>query len=155
MEKHSELVAMRADFLSYLPNDILTKVDRASMLHSLEVRAPFLDRVLVETAFARVPLEFKVSEGRSKILMKYLARRVLPGDLHIERKQGFSLPRELFRSQQWQAFASESIGNLPRGWFDESALARMQRRLLDEPNYAPATFVFVLLARWQARWGVS
>jgi asparagine synthase (glutamine-hydrolysing) len=84
--------ATRMDFENYLPEDILVKVDRASMLASLEVRAPFLDHKMVEFAFSRVPSHLKATRGERKILLKKLVRRVLPPAFDVERKQGFSIP---------------------------------------------------------------
>ena len=84
--------AMAADFRSYLPEDILVKVDRAAMLCSLEVRAPFLDRRIVEFAYQRVPNRLRVTLAERKILLKTLARRLLPPELDIDRKQGFTIP---------------------------------------------------------------
>lgn len=75
----------------YLQDDILVKVDRASMLHSLEVRAPFLDIDLVDFA-RRLPAAAKLRNGQSKWLLKQLAERLLPRDIVHRRKQGFALP---------------------------------------------------------------
>jgi asparagine synthase (glutamine-hydrolysing) len=91
-ERGSPGSAMAADFRSYLPEDILVKVDRASMLCSLEVRAPFLDRRVVDFAYRRVPNRLRVTLQERKILLKNLARRLLPAALDIERKQGFTIP---------------------------------------------------------------
>ncbi len=84
--------AMAADFRSYLPEDILVKVDRASMLCSLEVRAPFLDQRVIEFAFGKVPNSLRATPRERKILLKTLARRLLPPTLDIDRKQGFTIP---------------------------------------------------------------
>lgn len=84
--------ATRMDFTDYLAEDILVKVDRASMLTSLEVRAPLLDYRVVEFAFDRVPSRLKTSSREKKILLKRLARRLLPSELDLDRKQGFSVP---------------------------------------------------------------
>lgn len=99
--------ATRMDFIDYLPEDLLVKVDRASMMNSLEVRAPFLDHRLIEFAFSRVPSRLKATSHDKKILLKRLAARVLPPEFNRERKQGFSIPlnewlktgpfRDLFR----------------------------------------------------------
>lgn len=82
----------RTHFGGILPDDFLVKVDRASMAHSLEVRAPFLDHRLIEFAFGRVPSHWKVHGGESRRLQRLLAKRWLPADLDINRKQGFSIP---------------------------------------------------------------
>jgi asparagine synthase (glutamine-hydrolysing) len=99
--------AMRTDFKTYLPEDILVKVDRASMLTSLEVRAPFLDRAVVEFAYSKVPTRLKAGARQRKVLLKRLASRLLPREFDTQRKQGFSIPlkfwleegafRDLFR----------------------------------------------------------
>jgi asparagine synthase (glutamine-hydrolysing) len=84
--------ATRMDFENYLPEDILVKVDRSSMLTSLEVRAPFLDYHLVEFAFSKVPSVLKATPRARKVLLKKLVHRVLPSEFDVERKQGFSIP---------------------------------------------------------------
>lgn len=84
--------ATRLDFATYLPEDILVKVDRAAMLASLEVRAPMLDRRVLEFAFGRVPSALKTVAGGRKLLLKELARRLLPPEFDRQRKQGFSIP---------------------------------------------------------------
>lgn len=84
--------ATKYDFQNYLAEVILVKVDRASMLNSLEIRAPFLDKNLIEFAFSMVPSNLKVSEHESKILLKRLAKKILPNDFDLKRKQGFSIP---------------------------------------------------------------
>jgi len=84
--------ATRMDFHGYLAEDILVKVDRASMLNSLEVRAPLLDYKLVEFAYGQVPSNLKATVGDKKILLKRLANRVLPPEFEKQRKQGFSIP---------------------------------------------------------------
>jgi asparagine synthase (glutamine-hydrolysing) len=84
--------ATRMDFQNYLPEDILVKVDRASMLNSLEVRAPMLDYRLIEFAFGRVPSRLKATSHEKKILLKRLTERVLPPEFDRQRKQGFSIP---------------------------------------------------------------
>ncbi len=82
----------RLDFQTYLPDDILVKTDRASMLASLELRSPFLDRRVVEFAFRKVPSLLKVTPYTGKILLKRLASRLLPSSFDLTRKQGFSAP---------------------------------------------------------------
>ena len=85
-------VYMAADFSSYLVEDLLVKVDRASMANSLEVRAPFLDVRLVEFAFRKVPNRFRATRYERKVLLRRLAKRILPAGFDASRKQGFSIP---------------------------------------------------------------
>ena len=82
----------RRDFYNYLCDDILVKVDRASMMHSLEIRSPFLDHNVIEFAFSKVPSSLKANSKQTKILLKKLAKKILPNQLNLSRKQGFSIP---------------------------------------------------------------
>ena len=84
--------ATRMDFKNYLAEDILVKVDRASMLNSLEVRAPFLDYRIIEFAFGKTPSHLKSTKFDKKILLKKLTERILPKEFNRSRKQGFSIP---------------------------------------------------------------
>ncbi len=79
------------DFKTYLVGDILTKVDRASMAHALEVRVPFLDVRLVEW-ISGLPPDMKLHEGEGKHLLKRAMSNYLPHDLMYRRKQGFAVP---------------------------------------------------------------
>lgn len=108
------------DTVMYLPDDILTKVDRMSMAHSLEVRVPLLDHRLVEFA-ATVPFSMKLKGNISKRVVKRALKPLLPRKLLRQRKQGFAIP-----VQRW--FRGEL-----RGHFEETVLAEDARctRLLE------------------------
>jgi asparagine synthase (glutamine-hydrolysing) len=119
---------MYTDSIHYLPNDILVKIDRASMLNSLEVRAPFLDYRLIEFAFGKVPSNLKATHRDKKILLKHLTERLLPPQFDRQRKQGFSIPltqwlkagpfRELFWSILTDSqclFDRQTVQSLLRG----------------------------------------
>lgn len=80
-----------ADIMTYLPGDILTKVDRASMAHSLEVRVPFLDHVFVEWA-ATLPAAMKIRGQERKHVLKRAMEPYVPAELLYRPKQGFSIP---------------------------------------------------------------
>ena len=145
--------ATRADFGTYLPDDILTKVDRASMACALEMRAPFLDRPMLDFAFGRVPSALKADGTGGKLLPKLLAGRVLPPEFDRQRKQGFSIP----------------LGS----WLRQDPLAGFFRDLLSGPDTllpaAPATalldghargrsnserlFILAMLELWRRNYG--
>lgn len=79
------------DIKNYLPLDIMTKVDRMSMAHSLEARSPLLDHKLVEFA-ATIPPEMKLHHGNTKYILKQAMRGILPDSIIDRRKQGFAVP---------------------------------------------------------------
>jgi len=83
--------AFHFDLTSYLPGDILVKVDRAAMAHGLETRAPFLDRDLVELALS-LPQSLKVDGGRTKIVMRKAFEQLWPEEIRGRGKQGFGSP---------------------------------------------------------------
>jgi asparagine synthase (glutamine-hydrolysing) len=113
----------RMDFENYLPEDILVKVDRASMLASLEMRAPLLDFRIAEFAFGKVPTRLKASFSERKILLKRLSKRVLPPQFDADRKQGFSIPLPTWlKAGPWRDFVSDVLLD-PKSTFDRRAVS--------------------------------
>ncbi len=82
---------VEANMKSYLPDDLLTKADRCSMMASLEARAPFLDHELAEFA-AAIPFNLKLKGGNTKFILKEAARGLLPDDIINRKKHGFGVP---------------------------------------------------------------
>ena len=118
------------DSKMYLPEDILTKVDRASMAHSLEVRVPLLDYRLIEFA-ATIPPDQNINKLNQKIMLKEALSRVYPGYKFDKQKQGFGVPLERwFRHELkelcYDVLLSPSLFN--RGYFKKKKL----KALLDE-----------------------
>ena len=115
------------DYKTYLPGDILTKVDRASMAHSLEVRTPFLDYEFVEWA-ARLPSGVKLTGGEGKHILKQALRPLLPHEVLFRSKMGFAVPLDVwFRGSLRQHITDVVAG--PRladsGIFDPEFLNRI------------------------------
>jgi asparagine synthase (glutamine-hydrolysing) len=88
---HERHLWMYLDLITYLPDDILVKVDRASMGVSLESRIPLLDHRVIEFAW-RLPLAFKTGEGQGKRMLREVLDRYVPKELVAQRKQGFGIP---------------------------------------------------------------
>lgn len=99
---------MYADTLTYLPEDILTKVDRATMAVSLESRAPFLDHRVVEFAWT-IPLAEKLTRSTSKTILRRVGRRYLPDEVLDQPKMGFSVPVEAWLRGPLRAWAEELL----------------------------------------------
>jgi asparagine synthase (glutamine-hydrolysing) len=112
---------------TYLPEDILTKTDRASMFNSLEVRAPFLDRAFAAYACA-LPMGLKLNRGSRKYILRRLARRYLPATIVDRKKHGFAVPighylRTLFRERCCDVLLSRD--NPVADWFNRAAIEGM------------------------------
>ena len=115
------------DLKTWLPGDILTKVDRASMANSLEVRAPFLDHKLMEWA-ATLPSELKLHRSTGKYILKRALEPVLPRKILYRTKQGFSMPlsqwfRGPLRTKLRSAIRSEALQDT--GYFRGPDLERL------------------------------
>lgn len=106
--------------LTYLPEDILAKVDRASMYNSLEVRAPYLGRAFAEFALS-LPPRWKANGFETKVLLKKLAARHLPRDVVYRPKHGFGLPlADLLRGPLYEPVSGVLMdrSNPVAGWFE-------------------------------------
>ncbi len=96
------------DFKTYLPGDILTKVDRASMAHGLEVRVPFLDHEYVSWT-AALPTSLKLKGGNGKHVLKEALRNLLPHDVLFRPKMGFAVPLDLWFRGSLQERITETL----------------------------------------------
>jgi asparagine synthase (glutamine-hydrolysing) len=125
--KHALSQVQYADLKTYLPGDILTKVDRASMANSLEVRVPLLDHTLVEWA-ARLPPALKLHGGEGKYVFKSALEPYVPQEILYRPKQGFSVPlAEWFRGPLRGRLTEALQGSLQResGLFDPRVVNRL------------------------------
>jgi asparagine synthase (glutamine-hydrolysing) len=142
---------MYCDGVSYLPDDILAKVDRASMAVALETRVPFLDHRVAEVA-ARIPLDMKVRGGRGKHIVRELLYGLVPRELVERPKAGFGIPVGQWIKGPLRPWAEELLdpGRLrAEGWFDAAAVSRRWRdHLSGARDSTPALWAILMFQAW-------
>jgi asparagine synthase (glutamine-hydrolysing) len=144
-------VVQRADLKVWLPDDILHKLDAATMAHGLEARAPFLDHEVVEAA-QRLPASMKLRRGQGKAVLREMYGTQLPDGVVRRRKKGFGLPLDHWLRGELGSHARDVLldpATLARG------LTRAEgvRRLLDEhrsgrANHEDALWALLMLEHW-------
>jgi asparagine synthase (glutamine-hydrolysing) len=147
--------ATRMDFENYLAEDILVKVDRASMLNSLEVRAPLLDYRVIEFAFGKVPSELKATVSGRKLLLKKLAARLLPPHFDTRRKQGFSIPlASWLREPAWQGFFRDVL-LAPDSFFSAKLATELLDGHLKGRSNSERLFALVMFELWRREYRIA
>jgi asparagine synthase (glutamine-hydrolysing) len=143
--------AMRVDVASYLPYDLLVKVDITSMANSLEARSPFLDHRVMEFA-ARLPQAMKVQSSRLKHLLKQAFADLLPRAAAERRKMGFGVPIGHWFRGEMREFVSETLLSshaVSRGYFEPRALRRLvDQHVTGEADHAFALWTLLMLELW-------
>ena len=145
----------RFDFDTYLPEDILTKVDRMSMAHSIESRVPLLDHEVVTFA-ASLPSRFKIEGTERKRVLKRAAARVLPAEVLTRKKQGFGVPlADWFRGPLRELVVDtlQSPRSRQRGylepWFVDRLIAE---HLTGRRDHALRLWVLLMFELWHRRY---
>jgi asparagine synthase (glutamine-hydrolysing) len=139
---------MYADFMMYLPDDILTKVDRAAMAVSLETRIPLLDHRIIEYAW-HIPPEMKNAGGIAKRPLKEILWKYVPRELLERPKSGFSVPLRDWLTGALRGWALELIA-------DEPELKRVWDIFEGDNNNKGAAIWRVLVMKdWMRRWGIN
>lgn len=150
LDRFSQIVYLY--YKTYLQDDILFKVDRASMYNSLEVRAPFLDREVVDFVTS-LPRAYKQKGRETKYILKKLFRRRLPDEVLFRPKKGFGLPLSQWLRAELRLLV-EAILLMPDPWFDHVHLQRLwmshQQRRANHRKRLWNLYVFKYFAK---RWG--
>lgn len=145
------------DTATYLPDDILQKVDRASMAVALEVRPPLLDHRLVAFAF-RLPRRFRVRKGQTKWLLRRVLDRYVPRELVERPKMGFGVPLATWLRGPLRDWAEDLLdpARLGGGFIDADAVGKMWREHLSgRRNLAYGLWTVLMFEAWRRRWAAA
>ena len=146
---------MRFDIETYLPEDILTKVDRTSMAHSIESRVPLLDNRVIDFALT-LPAAMKIKHGRRKHILKEVAARFLPAALIDRKKQGFGVPLDVwFRGNLRELFADTLLSTraLSRGYFEPAFVRSLvQEHLAARRDHTLRLWQLLVFERWHQQY---
>jgi asparagine synthase (glutamine-hydrolysing) len=115
---------MYLDSKTYLPGDILVKVDRMSMAHSIETRAPLLDHKLIEFV-QTIPASLKLREMETKYILKKAVRGLIPDEIIFRPKQGFDVPIKHWFNHELRELLDDTINDprtRTRGYFNHQAV---------------------------------
>ena len=144
------------DFRLYLEDDLLAKVDRASMACSLEMRTPFLDHRLIEFA-AGIPAELKVRGFKLKYLLKKAAENWLPHKIVYRQKRGFSVPISRWMRKELRPWLDEALGEerLKRqGIFNTPYVRRLlEEHWAERADHRKILWALFCFQLWYDRWG--
>ncbi|WP_395344614.1 asparagine synthase (glutamine-hydrolyzing) [Ningiella sp. W23] len=143
------------DMKTYLPGGILVKVDRMSMANSLEVRAPLLDKEMIEFA-ATMPSELKFKDGEKKYLLKEAFKHLLPDDILYRKKMGFSVPLASWFRAELKGLAERYLVNTPKGltqFFKQAEIERLwQQHQSNQADHSNLLWSMLMFELWWQRY---
>ena len=145
---------MHADILTYLPDDLLAKVDIATMAHGLEGRSPFLDHPLVELAL-RLPSRLKRQGGEGKLVLRRAVGDLLPPEILRRPKRGFGIPVARWLRGELREMAEDvlfSSAARRRPFFEAGAVrALFDAHVSGRADHSARLWLLLMLELWCAR----
>jgi asparagine synthase (glutamine-hydrolysing) len=138
--------------LTYLPDDILTKVDRCTMAVSLEAREPLLDHRLIEFIWS-LPAAIRRGDGSPKYLLRSVLRRYVPDAMIDRPKRGFSVPIGAWLRGPLRDWAEDLLAPATLGWANAARVrSYWQRHLSGAEDNATGLWNILMIQAWARRW---
>ena len=145
---------IRSDFSSYLPGDLLTKADIATMANSLELRSPMLDVSVVEWGLS-LPYKYKINGFETKHILKDVARSLVPRELIERPKMGFAIPRAEWLRTGMKGLVIDTLTDqtaLQRGWFQPAEVKKIINAHMAGQEKDNLIWPMMMLELWARTW---
>jgi asparagine synthase (glutamine-hydrolysing) len=146
---------MAIDYQTYLIDDILQKVDRATMSQSLEGRDPFLDHRIIEFA-ARLPNEYKYHNGTKKRILRDIVHQYIPQELMDRPKMGFAIPIAEWMSNELKELVEEYISESnikAQGLFNWEYILKLKTAFFNgKKEYDVKIWCILMFQMWYSKW---
>jgi asparagine synthase (glutamine-hydrolysing) len=146
---------MAVDYQTYMVDDILQKVDRATMSASLEGREPFLDQKIIEWA-AQIPSDMKYHQGQKKYLLKKIVHKYVPKEMMDRPKMGFGIPVETWLNNELRSLVEENLGSKAlkeHGLFNEAAVKKLCQEFFNGRKEKYLKIWYLLMFQlWYKKW---
>jgi asparagine synthase (glutamine-hydrolysing) len=142
------------DMRSYLPGDLLVKVDIASMVNSIETRSPLLDHNVIEFA-ASIPYEYRMKNGEPKHVLRQIARDLVPAQLIDRPKMGFAIPRAEWLRGPLREMSLDLLTDSTfrsRGWFNPVFVQGLLQRHSDGRDLDEQIWPLLMIELWAREW---
>jgi len=139
-----------SDIKLYLPEQILHKVDKASMAVGLETRVPFLDHEMAEFS-SKIPYEYKIKNGIKKYILKETVKNMIPKQIINRKKQGFGIPLKQYFRQELKDFVNSNLEDF--SYVDKIYLNKiLEKHQSSQRDYSHLIFSFITFNEWSKKW---